>query len=154
MYTLIVILLMFVLPIISILVEIFLFKTASGIIPLIGKWFVFWAGGIRLFTAGLRQAITPQFTAEAIFGIKSSEALIIVQELGFANLSIGTLGIATIFKSAWVMPAAIAGCLFYGFASIRHLIKKEKNYLENVATISDLFIFIVMLAYFIGTIVQ
>ena len=148
MYILSVILLMFILPMISILVEIFFFKTASGIVFLIGKWFVFWAVGIRLFTAGLRQAITPRFTAEEIFGIKSSEALIIVQELGFANLSIGTLGITTIFNGAWVMPAAIAGGLFYGFASIRHLIKKEKNYLENVATISDVFIFIVMLAVF------
>jgi hypothetical protein len=86
---------------------------------------------VRLFLAGLRQSITPQFTAERIFGMKSKEPLVIVRELGFANLSIGVLGLSTIFRRSWVMPAAIAGGLFYCFAGIGHLMTKTRNRLEN-----------------------
>jgi hypothetical protein len=153
-YFLTIILLMFIFPIASVLVETFLFKSAAGIIFLIGKWFVFWAVGIRLFLAGLRQSIDPKFTAEQIFGIKSSEPLVIVQELGSANLSIGILGISTILNSIWIVPSAITGGLFYGFAGIRHLTTKKKSLLEDNAMISDLFVFIVLLIYLIGAIVH
>ncbi|MFZ1083054.1 MAG: DUF6790 family protein [Candidatus Kryptoniota bacterium] len=96
MYLFAVILLMFVFPVISVIVEIFFFKSLVGVVPLIGKWFVFWAIGVRLFTAGLRQSFRPKFTAEKIFGITANEPLVIVQELGFANLSMGMLGIISI----------------------------------------------------------
>ena len=35
----------------------------GGLMPLVGKWFVFWAVGARLFIAGIRQVIQPAFTA-------------------------------------------------------------------------------------------
>lgn len=154
MYFLMIILLMFVFPISSALTELLIFESTAGIAFLIGKWFVFWAVGIRLFLAGLRQSVRPRFTAEQIFGIKSNEPLIMVQELGFANLSIGILGISTIFNSSWIMPAAIAGGLFYGFAGIRHLMRKERNRFENSAMFSDLFVFIVLVMYFIEAIIH
>lgn len=119
-----------------------------------GKWFVFWAVGVRLFSAGLRQAISPQFTAEQIFGIKSKEPLIVVQELGFANVSLGLLGLCAIFRPAWVLPTALAGGLFYGLAALRHIVAQERNQLENFALLSDLFAFIVLLIYFIGAIIH
>jgi hypothetical protein len=86
---------MFIFPIHSIFTERFLFHSSMATILLSGKWFVFWAVGIRAFTAGLHQVIRPQFTAKEILGIKGSQQFIIVQELGFANISIGTLGICT-----------------------------------------------------------
>jgi hypothetical protein len=122
------------------------------LLTVIGKWFVFWAVGVRLFLAGLRQSITPQFTAERIFGMKSKEPLVIVRELGFANLSIGVLGLSTIFRGSWIMPAAIAGGLFYCFAGIGHLMTKNRNRLENSAMFSDLFAFLVLLICFIAAI--
>ncbi len=152
MYILTVILLMFVFPIASVLTEIFLFKSASGAMFLIGKWFVFWAVGIRFFLAGLRQSLNPEFTAEKIFEIKGSEPLVIVQELGFANLSMGLLGIVTIFNGNWIVPSAIAGGLFYGLAGIKHITRKGKNLIENVATFSDLFMFLILLIYVIASI--
>lgn len=148
MYFISVALLMFVLPILSILVDGFIFDTSAGGAFLLGKWFVFWAIGIRLVVAGLRQALNPGFTAEQIFGIKSAEPLVIVQELGFANLALGILGISTILNSSWIMPAAIVGCLFYGLAGLRHLLATNRNNAENGAMISDLFIFLVLLVYF------
>ncbi len=144
---LIIILLMLILPAASILTDLLIFKSNAELAFLIGKWFVFLAVGARLFLVGLRQSITPQFTAEQIFGIKSKELLVIVRELRFANLSMGVLGLSVIFRSDWVMPAAIAGGLFYGFAGIRHLTAKDRNQLENIAMLSDLFVFIILLIY-------
>lgn len=152
MYFLTVALLMFVLPIGSILVEILVMKSPLGIFALVGKWFVFWSVGLRLFLTGLRQTLQPRFTAETILGIKATESLQVVQELGFANISIGTLGIISMFSSNWVMPAAVAGCLFYGSAGIRHLVRRDRNKLENIAVVSDLFVCAVLLAFVIAEI--
>ena len=147
MYTLTVVLLMFALPIASILIEVLGCKSSPAFLLVFGKWFVFWAVGARLFLAGLRQAIQPRFTAETILGIKGDAPLHIVQELGFANISIGAIALISIFSSAWVMPAASAGCLFYGLAGIRHVVQRNRNPLENTAMISDLFIFVVLAVY-------
>ena len=138
MYILMIVLTMFVLPAASILVDLFVFHSTQAIGLLVGKWYVFWAVGIRLFTAGLRQSTNPRFTAQQILGVKSEAPLQIVQELGFANLSIGLLGILTILKSGWTVPAAITGGLFYGLAGIRHIFKREMNALEKTALFSDL----------------
>jgi len=147
MYYLTVVLLMLVLPVASILVEILGFNAHAAPILIIGRWFVFWAVGARLFLAGLRQVLQPRFTAETILGIKGDAPLHVVQELGFANISLGAIGLVSILNGAWVMPAAIAGGLFYGLAGIRHLVKRNRNRLENTATASDLFIFAVLAAY-------
>jgi hypothetical protein len=140
---------MFIFPILSIFTELFLFHSSMSTILLIGKWFVFWAVGIRLFTAGLRQVIRPQFTAEEILRIKGSQQFIVVQELGFANMAMGTLGICTILNSNWVLPAAIVGCLFLGLAGARHVLTKERNLQENSAMLSNLIIFVVLLIYIV-----
>ena len=154
MYYLTVVLLMFVLPIASILLEHFAFPNPAALLLVFGKWFVFWAVGARLLLAGLRQAIQPRFTAETILGIEGDAPLHVVQELGFANISIGVIGLISIFSSAWVMPAAIAGCLFYCFAGIRHVVQRNRNALENTAMASDLFIFVVLAAYVIIALAQ
>jgi hypothetical protein len=61
-YLAIVVLLMLVLPLASLLIE-----TREPGLVLVGKWWNFWAIGVRLFTAGLRQVAKPAFTAEVIF---------------------------------------------------------------------------------------
>jgi len=140
---------MLVLPVCSILAEVLIFRNSANLLLLVGKWFVFWAVGARLFLAGFRQAIQPRFTAETILGIKGDAPLHVVQELGFANISIGVIGLISIFSGVWVMPAATAGFLFYGFAGIRHVVQRNRNPLENTAMASDLFIFVVLAAYVI-----
>lgn len=149
MYLLTVVLLMGVLPIGSILAELFLFKPPTTVILLVGKWFVFWAVGIRQLLAGLRQTIRPEFTAEGIFGIKGKDPLPIVQELGFANLSMGLLGIISIVDSVLVFPSAIVSGLFFGFAGIKHLVRRQRNLNENTAMVSDLFLFAVLAVYLV-----
>ena len=118
MYTLMIVLLMFVFPIASILAEVFLFRSASAIMPLIGKWFVFWPVGVRLFTAGLSQVLRPQFTTEKILRIKDSNQFIIVQELGFANLSMGILGNQHYLE--WKLDLACRDCWLSFYRTCRN----------------------------------
>ena len=154
MYLLTIIFLMFVLPTASVLIEFFVFRSSASVMPLIGKWFVFWAMGVRLFTAGLRQSIRPRFTAEAILGIKGAEQFILVQELGFANLSMGVFGMGTLLVGYWVFPAALVGCLFLGLAGIRHLFSKGRNLLENSAMLSNLVIACLLFVYILWPLVH
>jgi hypothetical protein len=144
MYYAIVAAFMFGLPILCIGIEL---AFAAGVISatLVAKWFVFWSVGVRLFTAGLRQIIQPEFTANVILGFKSSESLLLVRELGFSNLAVGLLGILSLMFPQWRWPVALAGGVFYGLAGLTHVIQDHRNTLENVAMVSDLFVSAVLL---------
>ena len=147
MYVLIVATLMFAFPVTSILIESVLRDHGHLEALVVGKWFVFWAVGIRLFLAGLRQIIQPRYTAETILGIKDAGAMLVVRELGFANTAIGSIGIASILFPAWAVPTGIVGTIFYGLAGINHVTHKHRNNLENVAMMSDLFVAAVLLVF-------
>jgi hypothetical protein len=149
MYFVIITLLMLVLPVASILVE--FLASGTALLPLIGKWFVFWAGGIRLFMAGLRQFFTPEFTAETIFETKDEGAQKVVTELGMGNMALGAIGIASLWFPAWIMPAAVAAAIFFGLAGVKHVANKGKNRLEMFATVSDLWAALVFALFIIGT---
>ncbi len=150
MYFAMVILLLLVFPLASIGAEAAFSPHSLPIMSLIGRWFVFWAGGVRLFIAGLRQVFQPRFTAEEIFGVHDPGSLPIVRELGFGNLSMGLLGIWSVFHASWVVPAAIVGGLYYGLAGLGHIPKKNKNAKEYTAMISDGFVFVVFFAFVIN----
>jgi len=143
-YLLLVIGTMFLFPILSIILEISLGNPAMGMTLLIGKWFVFWAVGVRLFVAGLSQAIRPAFTAENIFGIKNKESHVLVQELGFSNVAMGVAGLISILDLTWVLPIAVAAAVFYALAGIKHMARKQRSPNENVAMVSDLVVAIVL----------
>jgi hypothetical protein len=121
---------------------------------LIGKWFVFWAVGFRLLIAGLKQITDPSYTAETIFRIADKSAQKVVMELGFGNVSVGTLAVLTIFNSAWITPAAIAGLLFFGLAGGKHVMNSERTQPENVALWSDLFIAVILAGYLVAIALQ
>ena len=137
MYYVIVFLLMFALPALSIAVEASM-SGAAPVLVLLGKWFVFWAVGVRLFLAGVRQVVQPRYTARVILGLKSDEVLLVVRELGFANLAVGLLGLASLAIPAWQLAAALAGGSFYGLAGVNHALQPHRNRLEDVAMVSDL----------------
>jgi hypothetical protein len=149
-YILIIIALMGVLPIASILIEYITQHGTPNLLFLVGKWFVFWAVGVRLLLAGLRQTANPAFTAETVFGVKGGTARAIVQELGFGNLAIGLLGALTIIKTAWVVPAAITGGLFYGLAALKHALEGDRNRTRTIAMMSDLFIFAALAGFLVA----
>ena len=145
MYFAAVVLLMLIFPLVSVIAEAAFSSHSPGIVFLAGRWYVFWAVGIRLFIAGARQVIQPQFTAEEIFGIRDRASFAIVREVGFANLSMGILGICTLFRAGWVVPAALAGGLYYGLAGMGHIPRKARNVKEYTAMISDGFAFVVLM---------
>jgi hypothetical protein len=113
------------------------------------KWFIFFAVGIRLFMAGIRQTLKPAFTAKEIFHIDQVEVEPIVRELGFANLCFGLIGIVSFFLPGWRIISAFASGIYYGLAGIQHLVKKPVSANEKLALWTDLFIFVILLIYFV-----
>ena len=149
MYLATIVLLMAVFPLASIAVEATVHGPAE-LMMLAGKWFVFWGVGIRLLTAGIRQSLQPSFTAVSIFGIRDPDAQKIVQELGFANVSMGLLGVLSLAFPAWLVPSALAGCVFYALAGVKHVFNAGRSAKENIATVSDL-LFALVLAGFLAS---
>ena len=142
MYVFIVIASMLVLPLICIVWQLPFQHgglTSAVSLPIIAKWYVFWAVGVRLGSAGLRQIIQPRYTAETILGIKSPDALLLVRELGFANTAVGAAGLGSLLASSWITPVALTGAIFYCLAGINHCFHKNRNASENLTLVSDLF---------------
>ena len=148
MYVPMVIALMLVFPLISIVAQIVLTDHsalgAASNLAVAAKWYVFWAVGVRLSLAGLRQIFQPRYTAETILGLKGADSLFVVRELGFANFSMGSVGFASLFAPAWVTAAALVGALYYGLAGINHCFHRDRNKLQNLAMLSDLFAALVL----------
>ena len=149
MYLAIVVALMFVLPIASVTYELAGASAAFSWL-VVGKWFAFWSVGIRLFSAGLRQIIQPRYTAQVILGLKGEESLILVRELGFANLAMGLLGLLSLLFAGWRAAAVLVGGVFYALAGVNHMLHPHRGKLENVAMVSDLWAASVLLASLVG----
>jgi hypothetical protein len=139
-YTISIVLLLLVLPAASVLIEYLANPGPHDVMWLVGQWFTFWAVGVRLFMAGVRQAAQPGFTAESIFNLHDPASHGLVREIGFGNLSMGTIGLVSHFAHSWVVPAAVAGGLYYGLAGLGHVMRSERNANEQVALVSDLLI--------------
>lgn len=149
MYFITVILLLFVFPAAAVLIE---HVTGAGpVMLLVGKWFTFFAVGVRLFMAGIRQSLQPAFTAEKIFGVTDSASHPIVREVGFGNLSMGAAGLISLIAPGWLPAVAFTGGLYYGLAGVGHVINKAHTSKEAIALWSDLFIFVVLAAYFVSS---
>jgi len=144
-YLITVLALMLFLPLLSTLID--FSKNHQQIINLAGKWFIFWAIGVRLLMAGFKQVIDPAFTAQSIFHLTDKDAFVIVKELGLANICFGLIGVISLFIPSWRIPAAFAGGLYLGIAGVNHIIKKPAGLNELIAMLSDLFIAVIMAAY-------
>src|SRR5271154_3802349 len=96
-YFIFILLLMLIFPVLSIIIE-FTAKKVPADPALIGKWFLFWAVGVRLFIAGIKQIFNPGFTARQLFHLRYKEGFILIRELGFANISLGAVGLLSLFN--------------------------------------------------------
>jgi hypothetical protein len=135
-----------VLPAVSVILGAVVAPHGLGIMGLVGKWYVFWACGIRLLLAGIRQVLQPRFKAAEIFNLDSVKGFPMVREIGFGNLAMGTLAVCTMFRPAWLVPAAVVGGLYYGLAGLGHVFRGgQRNVNEMVAMLSDGFAFVVLL---------
>jgi hypothetical protein len=149
-YLIIILALMLILPLISIGIDAAFFAEAGSLIALMGKWFVFWGLGIRLALAGVMQIRTPGYTVQKIFGLDSPESHHFVRELGFATLSMGLLGILSLWMPELRLGGALAGGLYMGLAGIYHAIKKPATSNEWVAMLTDLMIAALMVVYLLS----
>jgi hypothetical protein len=149
MYLAIIALTMLILPVSSILIEHAL-HPGDGLIFLMGRWFVFWAVGVRLALAGVRQFFQPSFTAKQIFHMAGDEALPLVRELGVANFATAVVALLSLAIPSFIVPVAISACIFYGAAGARHVVERNRSRNENIAMGSDLFLFVVLLIFLIG----
>jgi uncharacterized protein DUF6790 len=130
---------MLVFPVASIGLQAVLAEHGVVSMLLVSRWFVFWAVGVRLLLAGLRQIVQPRYTAEKILGITGQDSLLLVRELGFANVAMGSAGVLSLWYPQWVLPMSIIGSIFYGLAGINHAMDTHRNALQMVAMVSDLF---------------
>jgi len=141
-----VLILMFVLPMISI-VEAMTTRKAADLWNLVGTWFVFWAVGVRLVTAAVRQVVNPSFTAQAIFRIDNKKSYAVVRELGLANFCMGLIGMLSFLVPEWCTAAALGGGLYLGLAGIQHILKKTASPNEVVAMVSDMIVCLILATY-------
>jgi len=151
-YIAVVTILTFILPLICSVAQVLINKDIPFSFDLIGKWFIFSAVGLRLFIAGIKQTTDPAFTAKEIFQLDNPEGLPVVRELGFANLCFGLIGIVSLFLPQWRVVSAFGSGLYYGIAGLQHFLKKPVGANEKFALVTDIIIFLFLLAYFLRTI--
>jgi hypothetical protein len=147
MYFLIVLLLLGILPAGSVFYEHAVLHSTAPLVFLIGKWFTFWAVGVRLFLAGLRQTIQPAFTSRDIFKIEGEEAYPLVREIGCANFSMSTLALLSLAFPAFIVAGALVGGLYYFLAGVLHARGQHRNAAENFAMLTDFAIAALLLGY-------
>lgn len=145
LYEISVIIFFVVLPIVGVIADVFILKSEINTFSLMFKWFVFSGVGLRLLSAGLKQSISPSFTAKEIFKVNEENSFPIVREIGFANISFGFIGVVSLFLPQFRLAAATSGGLYFGLAGCLHLFNKRKSKDEVFAMISDYFIFFVLI---------
>lgn len=131
-------------PLVLIVMECLLFKSALSLSEISLKWFVFSGVGLRLGSSGIMQITNPKFTAKDIFNIQEDAALPLVKEVGFANISFSILALLSLCVPAFRVPAAIAGGSYFGFAGLLHIFQAKTSDKEWFAMLSDMFIFVIL----------
>lgn len=105
-----------------------------------GTWWVFWGVGTRLLLAGIVQVSGKGPTGEILGGaVPSIQEKQLTGELGIANMGMGLAGLLALVPG-WALPAGLAGGLFLLAAGALHMMKKNKNAQETVATWTDLIV--------------
>lgn len=153
MYVVVVLLQTLVLPLVSSVIHLIV-APGSSILVVIGIWWGFWGVGTRLLLAGISQLTNPGRTSQGILGIDDKNAEQVVHELGFANLSFGLVATATSLIPAWGLLGALPGAIYLGLAGIRHVGKRGKNSEENVATWTDLLVFVMVALGVVGLLIR
>ena len=100
----------------------------------------------------MRQVLQPRFTARQILGIEGDEVLLVVRELGIANFAAGVVGVASLARPDFVLPAAISAAIFYGAAGIGHVAERHRSANGTIAMVSDLFVGAVLAACVVAAI--
>lgn len=141
LYEISVVLFFLILPLFAVLIDLLIAKTPFSFFLLL-KWSDFSIVGLRLISAGIKQVLTPEFTLKSIFEIEDQRATRLVTEIGFSNISIGTIGILSLFFSTFRLPISICGALYFLLCFLMHLKDKKKGELFSMLT--DFYAFIIL----------
>jgi hypothetical protein len=117
--------------------------------PTYWKWFIFWSVGIRLFFKGVKLASTPQFTGLSLSSFKNRESYLVLLELGFANMALGSMGILSVINGQWRLIAAIAAAIYFGLSDMLRFLKKPGSLHELVALLFNLLVFAGLVSYLV-----
>ncbi len=147
MYVVLVLLLMIVAPAGGALGEKFVMHGAEPLIAYAGKWFVFWAGGVRLLLAGARLAFRPAWTMKTFFKLEDPAAKPLVQDLGFAVVAIGALCIMTLIEPRLLVAAAIVSGLYFGLAGLQLAMRDQRVPRQNLVMLTDVIVAAVLAAF-------
>jgi hypothetical protein len=142
MYVALVLLQTLILPLVSGVIH--LVVKGGNSLVVFGTWWAFWGVGTRLTVAGLSQLTNPARTTRGILNIEDNAAEHVVQEFGYANVSMGLVGLVAPFVSGWGILGAVPGAVFLGLAGLRHVVKRAKSRKETVATWTDLLVFVMV----------
>lgn len=132
-------LLIFLLPLISVMIEHVEIQTPADW-RLLGKWFVFWAFGLRLFTSGIKQASNPSLPTKRY----DNQVFELTRSLGIVNICLGVGGILSLINETWRPVIAILGCLFFGLNSIRSLTGSLISGSQKLNALSDVLSFVIL----------
>lgn len=144
-HTIYIIITMFLLPTICYLIE---NRKARVTGVDVCKWYIFWTIGFRALTTGAMQFLNSSYTMELLQ--VSEESKIIIMELGFAQFGIGLIGILSIWKKSFRVPAIITYGIFMLGASIIHIVRfTTANAEEIVSLAGDLFVLVIAVVYFV-----
>jgi hypothetical protein len=142
-------LLMFVLPLASVALDVGLNSDHGALIDGVGKWFVFWAVGARLFTAGVTdRAPEPDVRAHPRHRRSGRVAARPRARLRERGDRLGRHRLAVARRVAGA--GALAGGLFLLLAGVEHLVKRERGFEARLAMVSDLAIGAVMACHLVA----
>lgn len=112
------------------------------------KWYIFWTIGFRALTTGAMQFLNSSYTMELLQ--MGEESKIIIMELGFAQFGIGLIGILSVWKKSFRLPAIITYGIFMLGASLIHIVRFTTANLEEIVSLAgDLFVLVIAIVYFV-----
>jgi len=138
-----------ILPLFSIILSIIINKTKQqqyNILDIIKNWFIFWSLGIRLILAGVIQIFNPKYTDNLLqLGLNNFS---IIQELGIANITIGTMCIVSFFKTNLQKYVCFCSSFFWLGLSINHILNL-KSFNDTFSLITDVVLMTISLYFFL-----
>ncbi|HTE28416.1 hypothetical protein [Flavitalea sp.] len=109
---------------------------------LIGKWFAFWAIGIRLLVAGFMQ-LTRKSNSRNHLSAREDSGMV-KKATGVANLVLSALGFLCVASSEGSLLAAITVGVYLGLAGLQHDFKKPATASGWISLIYDFIVFSVI----------
>ncbi len=99
-------------PIVTSIVDIYIHNEKYSNLNIWYKWFLFWSIGIRLLLIGIKKVLFPLFYIKKVYKSYCNQPNII-KDFGFSYISIGILGIISLFYDNWKFPTYITGSILY-----------------------------------------